>query len=208
MPSRYSYYHATTLCKLIVLVITVAYQTGCETKNQQTIKAQPPNVITDDQIEIANKHHEQAIAAIQENNWDEAEKQLKSALKHNPEFGKAYNNLGLVDFQKKDYYSAAWNFKSAIQQMPQAAEPVFNLGLVYEKAGKTEKAASLFKQAYGKSPDNIIYLCHLTKARIHRGDDDQKIATHLQQIIQANVSIEWTRWAQVQLRKLNIEEYR
>jgi Tfp pilus assembly protein PilF len=62
------------------------------------------------------------------------------AIKLEPGFAEAYNNLGYVYFKQNNYSLAISNFKKAIEQKPGYIGAYNNLGQAYIKVGMRDKA--------------------------------------------------------------------
>ncbi|HKI37702.1 MAG TPA: tetratricopeptide repeat protein, partial [Gemmataceae bacterium] len=84
-------------------------------------------------------------------NWAEAEKKLRQALKLNPLHARAHNNLGLVLGQLERYDEAFREFRAA--QLSEA-EAHCDMAVIYLNKGKLEEAKQACRMAREKEPSN------------------------------------------------------
>ncbi len=75
-------------------------------------------------------HFELGNIAMQDNRPDAAIAEFKEALKINPEFAEAYNNMGLALFNQSRFDEAIEGFKNALRIEPDFPLAHANLGLV------------------------------------------------------------------------------
>jgi Tfp pilus assembly protein PilF len=84
-------------------------------------------------------------------NWTEAEKKLRQALKLNPQHARAHTNLGLVLGQLERYDEAFHEFRAA--QMSEG-EAHCDLAFIYATKGQFDDAKRECRAAYEKDPSN------------------------------------------------------
>lgn len=90
---------------------------------------------------------------------DKAVENLNKALIINPEYYKAYYNLGCIFLEKKAYELAEKNLLLAIKYNKEFAYSYYNLGTLYLRTGNYEKAKkNLIKAIYLKNDDKDFYL--------------------------------------------------
>ena len=90
---------------------------------------------------------------------DKAVENLNRALILNPEYYKAYYNLGSIFLEKKAYELAEKNLLLAIKYNKEFPYSYYNLGTLYLRTGEYEKAKkNLIKAIYLKNDDKDFYL--------------------------------------------------
>jgi Flp pilus assembly protein TadD len=191
-------------CYLIVLVLALAgcfggcasggkqYQSGYETLGKDPRR----------DTEKAKHENQQAVKLIDDGNYGDAEKALRSALTYDVMYGPAHNNLGKVYYQQKKFYLAAWEFQYAIRVMPTQAEPQNNLGLVYEAASKLEDAMGCYAKAHDLASGEVQYIGNLARVRIKLRKRDAATRDLLTQIIMRDSREDWIAWAKKELATL------
>jgi tetratricopeptide (TPR) repeat protein len=87
----------------------------------------------------AESHFRRAAELSAKGDLNAAEQEYIAGLKTSPEPA-AFNNLGVLYFQKQDFARAAGAFGNARKLQPNDPEIAFNLGLALYKSGKTAQA--------------------------------------------------------------------
>src|SRR5688572_19929039 len=177
---------------LLILLTVTALSAGCQSKS--AIRASRQH-----NPELARRENDRAVKLLADEKYADAEKSLQSALKADPTFGPARNNLGLVFYHTNRLYDAAWEFEHAIKLMPHQPEPRNNLGLVMERAGKLSVAADHYARARQMQPDNPQYIGNLARARVRRGDRDPETRALLEELVLKDSRPDWQDWARMTL---------
>lgn len=99
---------------------------------------------------LANKT---GIAYHQMLELDVARKYYERAVKLDPKYAEAINNLGTVYYAKKSYRRAIGEYKKALRFEPQSASILSNLGTAYFARKKYKEAYGLYEQALAIDPD-------------------------------------------------------
>ncbi|MCF7792113.1 MAG: tetratricopeptide repeat protein [Victivallales bacterium] len=86
-------------------------------------------------------------AFYQEGKYADAEFNLQKALDVFPQWGRCYNNLGLIVMENNPEKAVKYLTKAYVI-MPNNADPLMNLGLCFSSLGNDEKAESYFKKAF------------------------------------------------------------
>ncbi|GGY86924.1 hypothetical protein GCM10011613_35150 [Cellvibrio zantedeschiae] len=97
-----------------------------------------------EQVEI-NFHD--AVASIQQKNWDHAEAVLKQLAEKNPKLSGVYLNLGIVYRNKGDSEKAAAEFNRAINANMKNVDAYNQLAVLKREAGDFAAAESLYQKA-------------------------------------------------------------
>lgn len=106
-----------------------------------------------------------AATLLQEGKTDSALVLLQQAAAFYPESPYAYQNLGIIYFNRKQLDSAAANFEKAVATSePKAAtdtvmagirnQTLFNLGVVYQNAGRHAEAITALRRYLGLMPND------------------------------------------------------
>ena len=99
---------------------------------------------------LANKT---GIAYHQLQDLDNAEKYYKRAVKLNPKYPEAINNLGTVYYAKKSYRRAINQYKKALRLRPDSASVLSNLGTAYFARKQYQDAMKAYEQAVAIDPE-------------------------------------------------------
>lgn len=96
--------------------------------------------------------------------------ELDKALAHyqratviDPEYSKAYNNIGNIYFLQKNYDKAIASYQNAIQKDSSLISAYFNLSQAYREKFMFAEGDKIFQQARNKNPDLINYYSHITR---------------------------------------------
>jgi len=175
---------------------------GCRafnSSNHATIVADFPgsNPLEADQL------NQKGIRCVQKNQLSKAQFHFDAAIKADPRFGPAYNNLGLVFFHQQDFFEATRAFEAASEYLPRNPEPLNNLGLVMETVARPDDAIDLYWQAHELAPTNAEYLGNLLRARVRLGQIDDELLSQLHSLLMYEKRPEWQDWAREQLALLN-----
>jgi len=108
-------------------------------------------------------HKEQGDAHLGKGNLEEAKACYRHAIALNPDYAKAYSNLGFVLNEQGLHEEAEHCLKTALSIDPKIADAHYMLGTIFQLQGKREDAISHFRKALEIEPDSeIIYrdLCY------------------------------------------------
>lgn len=99
---------------------------------------------------LANKT---GIAYQQLSEFASARKYYEKAIKVNPQYAEAVNNLGTVFYAQKSYRRAVEQYKKALRLEPRSASFLSNLGTVYFARKNYDEALATYQQALAIDPD-------------------------------------------------------
>lgn len=102
-----------------------------------------------EQVEI---NFRDAVASMQQKNWDHAEAVLKQLAEKNPKLSGVFLNLGIVYRNKSDLEKAAAEFNRAINANPKNVEAYNQLAVLKREAGDFSAAEGLYQKALGVWP--------------------------------------------------------
>ena len=84
---------------------------------------------------------------------DQAKKQYEQAVRLNPRYSEAINNLGTVHYARKSYRRAIGSYKKALRLSPQSASIYSNIGTAYFARKDYKKALEAYQQALAIDPE-------------------------------------------------------
>jgi tetratricopeptide (TPR) repeat protein len=99
---------------------------------------------------LANKT---GIAYQQLSEFGSARKYYEKAVKLNPQYAEAINNLGTVFYAQKSYRRAVEQYRKALRLVPRSASFLSNLGTVYFARKDYNDALAAYQQALAIDPD-------------------------------------------------------
>jgi tetratricopeptide (TPR) repeat protein len=95
------------------------------------------------------------IAHQQLQQYREAERYYKRALKADSKYAQAVNNLGTIYYAQKNYRKATGQYEKAIKLAPNNASFISNLGMAWFARKKYDRATELLAQAMAIDPEVI-----------------------------------------------------
>ncbi len=84
---------------------------------------------------------------------DTAKKYYERAIKLNPKYAEAVNNLGTIHYAKKSYRRAVGQYKKALKLSPYSASIYSNLGTAHFARKKYKDASEAYAKALSLDPD-------------------------------------------------------
>lgn len=84
---------------------------------------------------------------------DQARKQYEKAIRLNPKYSEAINNLGTIHYAKKSYRRAVSSYRKALVLSPNSASIHSNLGTAYFARKKYEDALKSYQRALELDPE-------------------------------------------------------
>jgi len=103
-----------------------------------------------DSAVLANKI---GIAWHQMMNLEQARREYERAVKLNPNYNEAINNLGTIYYARKSYRRAVSQYNKALKLAPESASIYSNLGTAQFARKKYKEAAECYEQALSLDPD-------------------------------------------------------
>lgn len=116
-------------------------------------------------------HNLLGAAYLKKRMLDEAEKELRTALKMRPRIPDAHYNLGLRYEEKGDLQNAMEEYKKEIEIHPQAYPAHFNLALLYGKMKRHSEQIASLKKAIESNKDYARAYLFLAKAYLDENDN-------------------------------------
>ncbi|MAI33749.1 MAG: hypothetical protein CBE00_08060 [Planctomycetaceae bacterium TMED240] len=139
------------------------------------------------------------VNALENGEPEYAAEKLLSAIRADPQYGPAHNNLGLLQFDDGKLYEAVLSFERARELMPTDPAVYYNLGLVLEKAGKKNQALEFYRQAVEIDPTEAHFLGNLVRLRRRLDENGPDVVAQLQDLMLIETRPDWRAWASEQL---------
>ncbi|MGI9286211.1 MAG: tetratricopeptide repeat protein [Pseudomonadales bacterium] len=97
--------------------------------------------------DAAKQQFQQGVAAMQNNNWSEAESAFNNLVNNYPRLSGPHLNLGIIARQKGDFELSKQHFSHAIEVNPSNQEAYNQLALLHREQGEFKQAEKTFLQA-------------------------------------------------------------
>ncbi len=104
-----------------------------------------------------------------ESDVDEAERELKLALRIRPNMARAHRLLAEIHLIRNDLDNALAEMQEAIKRSPWDVRYLEAMALIYEERGEFETAVAYFKKANQLDPDYLSVLFETANAYLRRG---------------------------------------
>ncbi len=95
----------------------------------------------------ANSYNNLAYVLMNNTNYTQAIKNLKTAILLNPQYAEAHHNLGAAYHALGNNQQAIYHYQQAIKQEPSLFKTYYNLGRIYYETGEFQTALNTFKKA-------------------------------------------------------------
>lgn len=139
------------------------------------------------------------VNALENGKPEYAEEKLLSAIRADPKYGPAHNNIGLLQYDDGKLYPAVLSFERARELMPSDPAVHYNLGLALESAGRNKRALELYWQAVELDPTEPHFLGNLVRLRLRLGETGPDVIAQLQDLMLIETRSDWRDWASEQL---------
>ena len=97
----------------------------------------------------------EADKAFRSDDPDEAERRYIAAIREYPDFGQAWNNLGVLLMGQERFLEAAEAFDRASELEPTDPRPPYNRGLLWFERGYLRESLPLFLEAIKRDPNYL-----------------------------------------------------
>ena len=104
--------------------------------------------------------------------YNEAELELKKAIKLNPKYANAYFNIACLYIEKRNFLKAEIYLRNAIEIKPDFAIAHYNLGFILQDQGKLQEAKSYIRHSLEIDPQ--LTNAYWSLSTLHETDKDQK----------------------------------
>ena len=145
------------------------------------------------------------LGIISQKNYDKAIEYYQKALKINPKFAPAANNLAYRYVEKGENIDEALNLaQMAKEQFPEDPNIADTLGWVYYKKNILPGPSSISKKPWKKSKDNPVIHYHLGLAYLKNNEKDQA-RKELKKALELDPKFPGAEEAKATLRRLSEE---
>jgi tetratricopeptide (TPR) repeat protein len=100
------------------------------------------------------------------------------AVKLDPTYSKAYNNLEVAYDFKNRIDEAIYQYKHAIEMKSDYGEAHYNLGIAYAKKGDMENAVYKLRKAIEINPDAHLALGIIYRAKLKKRESEGEISVY------------------------------
>lgn len=127
-----------------------------------------------------------------------------------PDYSKAYNNIGNIYFLQKNYDKAITSYQKAIEKDSNLISAYFNLSQTYREKFMFPEGDRIFQQARNKKPDLINYYSHITRENpqqlvIDEGVSFRDILTQAFKPVENHETISFRIW-NLFVKKIRLED--
>ena len=122
-------------------------------------------------FEIAVAHHRAG-------RLDAAAVAYREAIRLQPGYGKAHNNLGTVLKEQGQLEAAMACYRTALASAPEMAEPYYNLGIALAAQGRTDEALDAYRAAIDRQPNYVRALVNYGSLIERQGRLDEALACY------------------------------
>jgi tetratricopeptide (TPR) repeat protein len=135
-------------------------------------------VIPVQELTIADKaraHFRKADQKLREGKIEKAIEHLHSAVEISPQFGDAWNQLGIIAHRHSKFEQAEAYFRRATGISPNAFGATVNLGAALLALGRTEEALVYTQRAHGMRPDDSLANAQLGSIFFRIGNNEDAL---------------------------------
>lgn len=188
-------------CALIAVAAVCAGSWSCAGGGGQRGWTPPPDYAGDnpaERLRRARAISQQAQRADRAGDREGAIEHYRRAIAEYPEFGAAWNNLGVL-LMEDDPLEAVSAFATASELSPRDPRPVYNLGVIWERSGYADEASRHYRRALARDANYLpalrgsIHMDHLRNA----SDEDTALA--LRRAMMLETDPRWREYFERQL---------
>jgi tetratricopeptide (TPR) repeat protein/MFS family permease len=115
---------------------------------------------------------------IEEGRFEEAINQFKKALKINPEFVEAYNDIGSLNAWQGKFEEAINYYEKALRIEPEFKPALIGLASAYDRKGNIKKAEKIYKKILNLDPNVAIVYVSLGNIYFKEGKIDEAVYSY------------------------------
>lgn len=149
--------------------------------------------------DAAKEANQQGLTFAADDDYEQAEKAFRQALRADVTYAPAHNNLGLVLLAQGRFHDSALELSFAKRLNPQATEPLINLARLYERVGWWPAAIAEYEQALALDEDNVEAMGRLARAYAQTRRNPTTLESLLRKLVLGKDNEGWKTWALAQL---------
>lgn len=135
----------------------------------------------------------------------EAIEQYKAAIRKHPQFGEAWNNLGLALEQDNNRYDAQQAYARAAELSPLDPTPCDNIGVLYMNANLPEDAIKHFREALIRKPQYLPSIRGVVRAAQLVDSSEESDLAHIKMGLRLETDPKWRELFQRQLARVQAD---
>ncbi len=120
----------------------------------------------------------QALSALEQGNFDRAERLCAAILEHRRDDFDALNLTGFIRLQRGRYLEAIGFLDQAVRANARSVDAICNLGLALHGAGRIEEAVARYHDVLGLAPHHPEVLYNLGNAYLARDRIDEALRSY------------------------------
>lgn len=133
----------------------------------------------------------EADKAFRANDPEEAKRRYIAAIRKYPDFGQAWNNLGVVLMDQEQYLEAGEAFDRAAQLEPSDPRPVYNRGLLWFERGYLQDSMPHFLEALERDPNYLPALRSAIRASIRLRETSEVTLDQIKRALLIETDQKW-----------------
>lgn len=175
----------------LVVVVIVAMLVGCSGSGRPPALESPSD--REARLAAAHRAYRDGVTADKAGRLDRAREHYEAALRNDPEFGPAWNNLGRIHLEQGDYVSAQQALLRAADLSLSDPRPYENLGLVYWRTQWTPEALKYYGMALERDPNSINALRGAIAASMHLNQVNEESLERVRRALLIETNPQWRR---------------
>ncbi len=183
-------HHRSRIALALVALATIALGASCQSAKK------PPELASQEEMAKAERiRREKALAeadkAFRAHDAAEAERRYVSAIQQYPDFGQAWNNLGVVLMAEERYLEAGEAFDRAAVLEPTDPRPPYNRGLLWFERGYLKESEPFFAEAIKRDPNYLPALRSAIRTSVLLRDTTDVTLDHIQRAMLQETDQQW-----------------
>lgn len=133
----------------------------------------------------------EADKAFRSDDPDEAERRYMAAIRQYPDFGQAWNNLGVLLMAQERFLEAGEAFDRAADLEPTDPRPPYNRGLLWFERGYLRESMPLFLEALKRDPNYLPALRSAIRTAVRLRETSEETLAQIQSALMIEQDQQW-----------------